>query len=110
MTVREVAEKLQVAKTTVYDLCAKGLLAHHRVGIGRGTIRIVESDLQAYLDSCRVEATGPPEKEEPRYRAGAMKKSTYLFASERRALAKAEAERAARKKAQRRKSTDEPRR
>ena len=51
MKVNEVAARLQVAPGTIYDLCASGQLPHNRVGVGRGTIRISEEQLKAYLDA-----------------------------------------------------------
>jgi excisionase family DNA binding protein len=63
MTVREAAEILEVKTTTVYELCAVGRLAHRRVGVGRGVIRIDRPDLDAYIKSSRVETRAwPPEK------------------------------------------------
>lgn len=55
MTVPEAAAYLEVKPATVYALCAAGRLAHHRVGLGRGTIRIRQADVDAYLASVRVE-------------------------------------------------------
>lgn len=59
MTVAEAALILEVKPGLVYDLCAAGLLAHRRVGLGRGLIRIDRADLDAYLASSRVERRGP---------------------------------------------------
>lgn len=53
LTVREVAERLRVSSRSVYDLVASGKLACHRIGMGRGAIRVNEGDLAAFLDSCR---------------------------------------------------------
>lgn len=55
MRVSEVAKRLQVSKSMVYALVDNGKLVAHRVGLGRGTIRISETDLNDYLDSCRVQ-------------------------------------------------------
>jgi excisionase family DNA binding protein len=60
MRVKEAAGRLEVSQSTVYELCARGLLPHVRVGAGRGAIRINEDDLRAYLESCR--AVKPPER------------------------------------------------
>ena len=49
MTVREAAQRLEVSTGTVYLLCSQGLLEHARIGTGRGTIRISEQQLSAYL-------------------------------------------------------------
>ena len=40
---------LRVSRSLIYGLCASGLIAHHRCGLGRGTIRIDEKALQDYL-------------------------------------------------------------
>ena len=53
LTVSQVAEKLNVSESNVYALIAAGHLACHRIGVGRGTIRISTEDLDAYLASCR---------------------------------------------------------
>lgn len=44
MTVNEAAKRLEVKPSMIYALCAAGKLAHHRIGVGRGVIRIVEVD------------------------------------------------------------------
>ena len=53
LTVKDVAEKLQIAAGTVYALIESGRLVAHRFGNGRGTIRVTEEDLNAYIESCR---------------------------------------------------------
>jgi excisionase family DNA binding protein len=63
LTVSEVARILEVKETTVYALCRERLLGHRRIGVGRGTIRISRADLDAYIESSRVETRArPPEK------------------------------------------------
>jgi excisionase family DNA binding protein len=54
LSVKQAAERLQVAPTTVYGLCAGKKLGHLRVGAGRGTIRIREDDLQAYMERATI--------------------------------------------------------
>lgn len=69
MTVAEAAERLEVSPTIVRRLCAsyartgKGI-AHHRIGEGRGSIRITEDDLAAFLDGSRVTPGAPPNPKE----------------------------------------------
>ena len=53
LTVKEVAESLRISRGSVYELVKQGRLGVHRVGSGRGTIRVAETDLSAYLASCR---------------------------------------------------------
>ena len=57
LTVREVAARLRVSPTCVYQLIARRRLACHRIGAGRGTVRVAEEDLDDYLHSCRKEKT-----------------------------------------------------
>ena len=49
MTVKQAAEKLEVSQATVYALVAAGKLRCVRVGLGRGTIRIMEGHIADYL-------------------------------------------------------------
>jgi hypothetical protein len=51
MTVKEVAESLRVNPCTVYAI--RGL-KRIRMGVGKGFIRILKSDLMAYIKSCSV--------------------------------------------------------
>lgn len=57
LTVKMVAEKLNVAESTVYALIQGGRLPALRIGVGRGTIRIREEDLEAYIGRCAEVAT-----------------------------------------------------
>ena len=49
LTVPQVAERLNISPSAVYQLIEAGKLGHHRIGIGRGTIRVSEADLGAFL-------------------------------------------------------------
>jgi excisionase family DNA binding protein len=62
MTVQEAAKILEVRTSTVYTLCRERLLGHQRVGAGRGVIRISRTDLDAYIESSRVETRARPPK------------------------------------------------
>ena len=42
--VSQVAEKLNVSESIVYALIDAGRLACHRIGLGRGTIRVSTED------------------------------------------------------------------
>ena len=57
LTVREVARRLNVNRSTVYELVSNGRLSCHRVGLGRGTIRVSADDLDRYLESCRSQSS-----------------------------------------------------
>ena len=58
-SVHEIAQRLGVSPTCVYQLIQVGKIACHRIGIGRGAIRIAECDLQEYLTSSRSERALP---------------------------------------------------
>ena len=55
MTVKEVARRLRVSASLVYQLVDSGKLGCHRIGNGRGAIRIRPDDLANYLQVCRKE-------------------------------------------------------
>lgn len=46
---RDAATKLEVSQATVYNLVAAGRLRCIRVGMGRGTIRILETHIEEFL-------------------------------------------------------------
>jgi excisionase family DNA binding protein len=58
MTPREAAQRLETTTSTIYRLCGHELLRHVRVGVGRGSIVIRESDLAEFLDRNTVEPNG----------------------------------------------------
>lgn len=58
LTVHDVAKRMSVSESLVYQLVESGRLPCHRLGNGRGTIRVSEIDLESYLAECR-EAPGP---------------------------------------------------
>jgi excisionase family DNA binding protein len=68
VTVAEAARILEVTTGVVYDLCAKRLIGHHRVGAGRGQIRLTQADIDEYVARRRVE----PVDVTPRERAESM--------------------------------------
>jgi excisionase family DNA binding protein len=49
LTVQQAAKRFNVSARTLYALCNERKLPHSRVGTGRGTIRIMPSDLKEYL-------------------------------------------------------------
>lgn len=59
LSVRQAAEQLGVAETTVYGLCRQNLLRHFRVGMGRGTIRVREEDLDKFIEDAVVQSEEP---------------------------------------------------
>ncbi|MCK0508572.1 helix-turn-helix domain-containing protein [Aromatoleum anaerobium] len=57
LTLREVADALQVSERTIRRLVNRGDLAGFRVG-DRGQVRVKCEDLEAYLERQRVHADG----------------------------------------------------
>ncbi len=55
LTIKEAAERLNLCQATVYELCAQRKLRHVRLGVGRGTIRVSEADLDQYLQEATVQ-------------------------------------------------------
>ena len=53
LTVKDVAQKLNVSQSCIYQLVESGRISHHRIGLGRGTIRFTELDLSEYMDRIR---------------------------------------------------------
>ena len=60
MTVKEVARRLRVSASLVYQLVDSGKLGCHRIGNGRGAIRIRPEDVDEYLTQCRRNRTKSP--------------------------------------------------
>ncbi len=56
LSVQQVADRLQVSPSCVYQLIDSGKLSHHRIGVARGTIRVSEDDLTTYLEDSRTES------------------------------------------------------
>ena len=55
LKVSEVARRLNVSAGCVYELVARGRLPSHRIGVGRGAIRVREEDLSQFLAATRRE-------------------------------------------------------
>ena len=53
LTIAEAAKRLHVSSHTVYDLCARGEIIHHRVG---RAIRLRPADIDEYRRRSTVEA------------------------------------------------------
>ena len=54
LKVSQVAARLNCSASTVYALVEGKKLGCHRIGNGRGAIRVSEDDLQAFLESNHV--------------------------------------------------------
>lgn len=55
LSVKEVSERLGVSRGCIYELVEQGLLAHLRIGVGRGTIRIPIEALEQYIAHAKVD-------------------------------------------------------
>ena len=53
LTAKEVSRRLRVSTSLIYQLIESGKLGCHRIGNGRGAIRIRPEDVTNYLQSCR---------------------------------------------------------
>lgn len=49
LTVKQVAQRLNVSQSCIYQLVETSRIAHHRIGLGRGAIRFTESNLESFL-------------------------------------------------------------
>lgn len=58
LTVKEVAQTLSVTETCVYWLLRGKCLRYHRFGLGRGTIRIEDSELENFIRKNTVPRRG----------------------------------------------------
>lgn len=61
MRVREVAARLEISPSLVYQLIASGKLGCYRIGNGRGVVRVTEEQLQEYLRAAEPVKAQPPE-------------------------------------------------
>ncbi len=59
LTIKQVADRLQLSVSSVYDLCARRKLAHVRLGVGRGAIRIDEQALDDFIKQATVQPEEP---------------------------------------------------
>jgi excisionase family DNA binding protein len=69
VTVRQAAKRLEVSPQLVYALIAAGKLSCVRIGLGRGTIRILDQHIADYLsksESVAKTLPAPPPKREIR--------------------------------------------
>ncbi|QEH32120.1 Helix-turn-helix domain protein [Aquisphaera giovannonii] len=57
MTVRDVATRLEISASLVYQLIDSGKLRCCRHGMGRGVIRVTEEQLAEYLEACATPQT-----------------------------------------------------
>lgn len=65
LKIPEVAKRLSVSTSFVYDLIAEGRLKHHRLGRGQGAIRVSEEQLHDYLRRTEYggEVSPPPPRQ-----------------------------------------------
>ncbi|MHB9080377.1 MAG: helix-turn-helix domain-containing protein [Pirellulaceae bacterium] len=62
----EVAQALHVSRSLVYRLVDTGKMPCHRIGAGRGAIRVSEDDLVDFLAMCRCEKQEEARRPPPR--------------------------------------------
>lgn len=54
LTPTQVAEQLSISRSLVYQIVKSGDLPCHRIGKGRGSIRVSEADLREYIRNTRI--------------------------------------------------------
>ena len=59
LTIQEAADVLRISSSLLYELINSGKIIAHRIGNGRGTLRIQEVDLEKYVDECREQPMQP---------------------------------------------------
>jgi len=59
LRVKQVAERLSLSESKVYELVEQGKLGHHRMD---GAIRVSEEQIAEYLDETRREPAAPRER------------------------------------------------
>jgi excisionase family DNA binding protein len=52
-TIADISDLLKISQSNAYALVETGKLVAHRIGVGRGTIRVSEDDLQEFLGQSR---------------------------------------------------------
>lgn len=52
LTPKQVAARLTVSPATVYALASRGDLPCKRIGLGRGAVRFVPAEVEAFLGRC----------------------------------------------------------
>ncbi len=67
LSVKQAAERAGVSVSLIYAWCAAGALKHSRFGRPgrRGTIRVEENDLEAFLKDCQLEVRLPAAPPQP---------------------------------------------
>jgi len=72
LTVKQVAEQLSVSDSTIYALAENRMLVGCKIGVGRGTWRFHQSDVEAYLQASKTDqpeqAPGPRAKKPPPFK------------------------------------------
>lgn len=62
LSVKQVADRLNVSVGTIYGLVSRGRLTAFRIGVGRGILRIPEESVRQLLQSSRVEERLTPSR------------------------------------------------
>jgi excisionase family DNA binding protein len=60
LNVEQTAKRLNVSTATIYGLVNSGQLRCHRIGTGRGVIRVSEDNIREFLASSQSQTSVPP--------------------------------------------------
>ncbi len=60
-TIADISDLLKISPSNAYALVEAGKIIAHRIGVGRGTIRVSEDDFLTYLSQTRI--TMPKKKQ-----------------------------------------------
>jgi excisionase family DNA binding protein len=55
LTVKQTAKFLNISASCVYRLCITGKMTHYKFGDGQGAIRINRTELQEFIERCRID-------------------------------------------------------
>lgn len=69
LTIKQMQAELAISRACAYALIESGQLPCIRIGVGRGTIRVDESDLCEFIESRKQNATSKRRKAKPNHGA-----------------------------------------
>ena len=73
LTVKETASRLNVSAASIYAMISVGKLGCHRIGVGRGAIRISEEHIAVLLESSAMNRGEATVRKPPRPRLKHLK-------------------------------------
>ena len=65
LTVKQVAQRLNVSQSCIYQLVETGKIPHHRIGTGRGAIRFSNANIESFLEDSHHQTSGERVKPRP---------------------------------------------